>query len=290
MSDLPKARILDVEPDAYHRLPGFSASLARILIQRSPAHAKDAHDRHLEDESEDEQQRKNLERGSILHHMVLGKGKRISVIPGDVLGKGGAWTAEARGLRDLARRNGMVPVKEADYEALSSVAAIIRTKIAAAGHVLDGRSELAIEWWEARAHGPVQCRAMMDHVIEDGAFATIYELKIVDDAEPERCMRTAENLGYAIAAAAYPRALNAAIPTLRGRISVRFLFCEAKRPYEIWCPEPSGEFREIGERRWLRAVEQWARAQATGCWPAYLAPEIAPPGWALRQEGYPTDD
>lgn len=297
MSDLQPARVLDVSPDAYMKLPGFSASLARILIGRSPAHAKDAHDRHIDDDDEDddldETKRKKLERGSILHHMVLGKGKRISIIPADVLGKNGAWTAEARGLRDLARRNGMVPVKEGDHEALTAVAAIIRGKILAAGHVLDGQSELAVQWWEASRHGPVQCRAMMDHVVQynlDGRFATIYEVKIVDDAEPERCMRTAENLGYAIAAAAYPRALNAAFPKLQGRVRVRFLFCEAKRPYEIWCPEPSGEFREIGDRRWLRAVEQWGRGLATGDWPAYPTPEIAPPGWALAREGYPTNE
>ena len=295
MSDLQPARVLDVEPDAYHRLPGFSASLARILITRSAAHAKDAHDRHVDTEDDDddmdETKRKKLERGSILHHMVLGKGKRISVIPADVLGKKGAWNDAARGLRDLARRNGMVPVKEGDHEALTAVATIIRGKIADAGYHLFGQSELAIEWYEQSSHGPVRCRSMMDHVaITAGQFATIYEVKIVDDAEPERCMRTAENLGYAIAAAAYPRALNAAHPGLEGRIRVRFLFCEAKRPYEIWCPEPSGEFRELGTRRWLRAVEQWGRGLATGDWPAYLTPEIAPPGWALAREGYPTNE
>lgn len=294
MADLQPARVLEVEPDAYHKLPGFSASLARILISRSPAHAKDAHDRHLDDDEDDEldeTKRKKLERGSILHHMILGKGKRISVIPADVLGKKGAWNDAARGLRDLARHNGMVPVKETDHEALTAVATIIRGKIADAGFDLFGQSEFAVEWHEPSKYGPVRCRSMMDHVaITAGRFATIYEVKIVDDAEPERCMRTAENLGYAIAAAAYPRALNAVDPMLQGRIRMRFLFCEARRPYAIWCPEPSGEFREIGERRWLRAVEQWGRGLATGDWPAYLTPEIAPPGWALAREGYPTNE
>src|SRR5678815_517892 len=77
--------------------------------------------------------------------------------------------------------------------------------------------------------------------------AIIYELKMVGDAHPERCMRTAENLGYAIAAAAYPRALAALYPRLAGRITHQFLFCETKRPYAIWDPERlSGVFRELG--------------------------------------------
>lgn len=309
MSDLPPARILDVEPDAYHKLPGFSASLAKILIRQSAAHAKDAYDRQAEriaeeDESEDDEdisddKRKRLDQGNVYHALVLGKGRRVEVIPSDKLSKSGAYgTKESKALRDGARAAGRIPVKEPELEVHARVAAAIKSQLAAAGHVLDGASELAIEWHEPTPHGPVQCRGMMDHVCAWGLDrrddtgplgALIYDLKIVGDAAPDRNERTAENLGYAIQVAAYTRALTALYPQLGGRIDFRFLFVESKRPYALWDPMPSGPFREIGERRWRRAVHAWAEGKATGRWPAYRTPdriEITAPMWTLRNEGY----
>lgn len=318
MSALPPARILDVDPDAYHRLPGFSASLAKILIRQSAAHAKDAADRRIEqlaeqDESDDEvsdDKQKRLDQGSVYHALVLGIGKRIEVIPSSILASNGSYgTKDSKARRDAARAAGRIPVKEPDVEMHQRVADRIKERISEAGHVLDGTSELAIEWHEATPHsdaapgGVVQCRAMLDHVVMWGHGAApggmeptlsppgaiVYDLKIVGDASPDRCERTAENLGYAIQAAAYKRALTALYPRLGGRIDFRFLFCESKRPYAIWDPSESGAFREIGERRWHRAVTAWSHGLATGRWPAYRTPErveITAPMWTLRNEGY----
>lgn len=314
MTALPPARILDVTPDEYHRLPGFSASLAKINIARSTAHAKDAYDRKLEqialdDDSEDEvdeQKQKQLDRGNILHALVLGIGKRIEVIPSSILAKNGSYgTVESKARRDAARAAGRVPVKEPDMETHERVASAVKARIAAAGHVLNGRSELAIEWWESTPDGPVQCRCMMDHAVTWGLDpcppdvmipigATIFDLKMVADAHPERCMRTAEGFGYAIQAAAYTRALNALLPRLQGRIHFQFLFCEGKRPYALWDPERlSGAFRELGERRWLRSVREWASLQATGQAPSYREmghDEITAPMWTLRNEGFQPEE
>jgi len=309
MSALPPARILEVTPDEYHKLPGFSASLAKILIARSPAHAKDAADRHAEaiaDEDDDDvgisdDKQKRLDAGSILHALILGIGKRVEVVPSTILSKNGAYgTAESKAARDAARAAGRIPVKEPDMPRYEHVAGAIRSKIAAAGHVLDGISELAIEWWDPTSHGPVQCRAMLDHSIiwsETGARgptgAIIYDLKCVADASHERSERSAESLGYGIQVAAYTRALNALHPSLAGRIEFRFLFAETGRPYELWDPTPDGMFRELGEQRWRRAVLAWAECQALGRWTGLRIPErkeITAPMWALRREGFTADE
>ena len=316
MSDLPPARILDVTPDEYHRLPGFSASLARIVIARSAAHAKDAADRQAElaaeddesdgdDEEISDEKRKQLDRGSVLHALVLGVGKRIEVIPKDKLAKNGSYgTAESKALRDGARKNGKIPVKEPEMPIYERVADTIKAKIASAGHTLDGRSELAIEWHENTPHGPVRCRCMMDHVVMWNAGTLgdlggppggiIYDLKTVGDAHPERCQKTAEGLGYGIAACAYERALTALYPRLGGRIAFQFLWCETKRPYAIWDPpRMSGAFREIGARRWVRARNAWAEVLATGRAPSYREmgyDEMSAPMWTLKQEGYQPEE
>lgn len=308
MSDVPPASIIEVSPHEYHKLPGFSASLAKVAIARSATHAKDVYDRKLEsmadecaDDSEDvsADKRKRLDGGSIDHALILGVGKRIDVIPNELLASNGAIsTKAAKEFVTASRAAGRIPVKWAELEIHKLIASSVKDRIAEAGHMLDGTSELAIEWYEPTARGPVQCRCMMDHVvvsIEDGAapWAVIYELKMVGDAHPERCQRTAESLGYGIAACAYERALAALYPRLAGRISFQFLFCETTRPYAIWDPPRlSGAFRELGQRRWLRAVHDWAEVLATGSSPTYRDmghDEITAPMWALRNEGFTPD-
>lgn len=292
------ARLLDCTPDEYHRLPGFSSSLAKILIGRSPSHAIDAFLRKTEDDEEEELTDAQValrERGTVLHTLVLGIGKRIQVVPfPDYRSKA------AKDARDEARASGRVPVKEAKMEVYDRTATAIKARLAAAGHDLDGVSEMAIGWQEPSPHGDVECRAMLDHVriwgLEEGSkfapSACIYDLKIVGDATPSLNERSAERLGYAIQAAAYTRALAALHPRLAGRIEFRFLFCEPKRPYEIWDPTPDGVFRELGTRRWITAVHGWAEGHATNKWPGYNAGasnEISAPTWTLREEGIVVD-
>lgn len=319
MSDLPPARILEVTPEQYHKLPGFSASTAKIQIATCALKARDEYLRRqeqiaAEDESEDEddktkdQKQAQLDRGSVLHALVLGKGEeRIEIIPAALLsGKNMAYqSAEAKVARDNARKAGKIPVKEPKWKGHLSTAEAIIARLADSGHALDGRSEFAIEWHESTPHGPVMCRCMMDHVTLWGEQpseeypdaipgAIILDLKIVADAHPDRNERTAEGFGYAIQAAAYTRALTALYPRLGGRIQFRFLFVEPRRPFLLWDPERlSGPFRELGERRWLRAVHAWGKGLATGVWDDYRTPdrvEITAPMWTLTKEGYTPEE
>lgn len=311
-TDLPPARILECSPEEYHDLPGFSPSLAKVAIRQSIRHAKDIADQRAErlaeqedgpDDETPEAKQGRLDRGSIYHSLVLKEGKSLVVVPTEILSSNGAYgTKESKAMRDGARAAGRVPIKEHEVEAFQHVADIMRSRIAEAGHTLDGRSELAISWWEPTPHGPVQCRTMLDHVvtwrgdlldIEAPTMATIYELKPVPDATPAKCERTAENLGYGIAAAAGVRALNARYPSLAGRVEFKFLFVEYKRPYDIWDPDRDGVFTELGERRWLRAVYAWGEGLATGRWPGHRTPgniEIGAPMYVLRAEGFTAED
>lgn len=293
------ARIVDVTPDQYHKLPGFSASVAKVVIGHSEEHALAEYESREEaqDDEEDQQKLAKLERGTVLHALVLGKGQRIKVLDYDKY-----TTAKARAERDEARAAGFVPVKRAKFEVYERTAIGLRAKLAAAGHRLEGQSEVAIEWTESTPHGDVACKGMLDHLEVWGDLdgtgpveATISDLKIVDDAAPARCMRTAETMLYGIQAAAYRRGIAAVFPRLAGRVSFRFLWCEPARPYGLWDPEPDGGFAELGERRWLRAVAAWARGRATGEWPGYHTERpsrrryIEAPLYALREEGVAYD-
>ncbi|MGE0206123.1 MAG: PD-(D/E)XK nuclease-like domain-containing protein [Hyphomicrobiaceae bacterium] len=270
------ARILDVSPDEYHALPAFSSTVAKELIARSPLHARCMVGKAPS---------KLLDRGSVIHRLVLGKGADYEVI------QHGDWrTNAAKAARDSARSRGLVPVLAHEFEDYNIAAEHIRIQLAERDIVLDGRSEFAITWTEQTEFGPVECKGMLDHCWPD--IGVILDLKITENASPSSVERTSENLGYAIQAAAYSRALVALDPDLQGRVAFAFAFCEPDEPYALNLSEPDGIFQEIGERRWLRAVREWAKCTAENKWPSYgtTTNPLTAPAWALAREGYTADE
>lgn len=333
-SPVPPACVLDVTPEQYHKLPGLSPSLATSLMSTCLEKARDKYERAVEsvdagddgdgaddDESDAKvagEKQRRLDRGYALHALILGKGEeRLAVIPDALLsGKNRSISSDkAKAWRDAAVADGKLVIKEHAMAAFARVIAAIRTRLAAAGYVLDGRSELAIAWWEPTSLGPILCRTMLDHVVLFGgtgvaggqrtpfdadfaaalrpSSATIFEVKFPDDANPDRTERTAEQLGYHIAAAARLRALNALLPSLAARIEYRYLSCEPHRPYSFWDPTCTGSYLELGRRRWHSAVSLWSRGLKSSRWNGYhddvMRRQIDLLPWVKRNEGF-TDD
>ena len=279
------ASLLDVTPDEYHLRQGLSSSTAKTLISRSPLHAWQQHPSYG---AKGKTATKAMDRGQAGHTFLLGKGKRIACLPYK------DWrTDAAKDSREKARAAGFVPMLHADYTAGEELAAMIKRRLVEehardprVPAALDGVSEQAMEWHEDSASGPVLCRGMMDHVWLDRG--RILDLKLVEDASDAAIERAAENMGYAIQSTAYTRGLTRVLPHLAGRIQFLFLFVEVDEPYAMNLVEPDGLFEEIGERRWLRAVESWGRSVKENNWPAYGTGirRIGPPPWALSREGY----
>lgn len=271
------AKLLDISPDEYHALDAFSSSAAKTVIARSPGHARAGYRK---------VPTKAMERGDIIHRLLLGKGKDYHVV------HAADWrTKNAQQQRDEARAQGLVPVLHDDFENYNIAAEAIRCELADRGIILDGRSEQAITWTEHTEFGDVPCKALFDHVWPEQGI--ILDLKTTEDASNAAVERTAENLGYGIQRAAYTRALSALDPGLAGRIAFAFIFCEVKEePYAVNVCEPDGVFAELGERRWWRAVTEWGRCLRDGKWPTYgtSVNPITAPTWALAREGYATDE
>lgn len=274
MGDLSPARVLEVSVDDYHKLPGLSASRAVAMTNDSAFHCK-----YMIDHG-DRKPTKEMDMGSVVHRMVLGKGKDYACLPYD------DWrTGAAKQSRKDARAAGLIPLTHVQHTQCEETAAAAVRAMAELGIRMSGRSELAVEWFE----GDVQCRNMFDHV--DLETGEILEIKTTGDANPVRVERRAEEMGYRISAAAYIRSLLALHPELRGRISYTFLFVEIEPPYAVYPPEPDHLFLETGERDWLRAVATWRQCTATGRWPGYQDfKSISRPQWKLRQEGYTTHE
>jgi len=272
------ARFLEVDPEAYHQLDGLSASIATTLITRSPLHAWTQHPKFG---AKGKTPTKSMDRGTVVHALVLGKGKEFAALPFDDF-----RTNAAKAARDAARDKGLVPIKTEDLDDARVIAERVTSQLADHGIHLTGESEVAIEWYEPSSHGPVLCRCMMDHLLLEAG--TIVDLKISASAAPPSIERSAETFGYAIQRAAYTRALEAVRPELAGRVDFLFAFGEPEEPYALNLCRGDGAFREVGERRWLRAVEQWASCLNTNTWPAYgsgINP-LSVPAWVLKNEEY----
>lgn len=276
------AQLLNITPEEYHARPGFSASVAKTLISRSPLHAWQEHPEYggvAKDPT------KSMDIGTVIHKMVLGKG--TSFRPLDFRD----WrTDKAKEARQEARDEGVVPILAEDHKEATFAAIAIMRALIKRGIKLDGSSEQAMEWHEQTPTGPLLCRGMLDHLTSD--MRTIFDLKVTEDASPRSIERTAENFGHAIQHAAYMSGIAKVNKAIAGRVTMRFIFVEPNRPYAVNIVEPDGVFRELGERRWERACNAWARCVKDNEWPGYGegVEQITAPAWALSQEGYTTDE
>lgn len=270
------ARILDIGPDEYHERPGLSSSIASVIIEQSPLHAWACHPSfggHSRDAT------KEMDRGAVVHAIVLGRGKEFAV-----LDCANYKTSAAKAARDRARADGLIPILRHQFEAARTIAEQVTRQLTARGLELTGQSEVAIEWSESTDHGFLRCRAMLDHLRLGDAL--IVDLKITGDSSPPAVERSAENFGYALQAAAYRRAIEALQPASIGRVDFLLAFAEPTPPYALNLSRPDGMFRELGERRWARAVDTWARCIATKTWPGFgtAVNYVSVPPWALKKE------
>lgn len=271
------AQLLDITLDEYFDLDAFSQTAAKTVITRSPAHARAGYRK---------APTQRMERGDVTHKLLLGKGKDFVVIE-----HGDYKTKLAQQKRDEAREQGLVPILAHQIETAALAAESIRVQLADREIILDGLSEQAITWTEQTEHGPVVCKGLFDHVWLDRGI--ILDIKTTENAAPSAVERTAENMGYAIQAAAYTRALEALNPDFAGRVGFAFAFCETdEEPYAVNVCEPDGVFLELGKQRWLRAVATWARCLKDNHWPSYGTDVgvITSPPWALAREGFTADE
>jgi hypothetical protein len=274
------ARLLNVTDEEYHadpcESPALSHSTAHVLLTQSALHAWYNHPRlggHRRIPTDD------MDHGSLIHALVLEEGGRVDVIDAK------DWrTNAAKDARDASRKAGRIPVLVHKYDAAKIAADKIRAGLQAQGVHLSGESEVAIEWTEDSASGPVLCRCKIDHLIQ--ADELILDLKTISSADPRNCARHALDYGYCLQRAAYTSAVEALWPDLAGRSRFMFLFAETDPPYATAPAELDGTFRELGERQWRRAVDRWGQCLKTNTWPGY-APNgvatLAAPGWVLSQ-------
>lgn len=266
--------------------PSLSSSLAKLLIDKTPRHAFEAHPRlnpHFEPDHD-----VKFAVGSVAHEIALGKGGGFEILDFADYRKDAAKAA-----RDRAWLAGKTPVLAYQYESAVEMAQAICARLweipdcrplfgarkgEAAQALTAGVGELVLYW---RDRGNVLCRAMLDW--HGPALDQIWDLKTTGAGlSDEQLARTAVSFGYDLSAAFYLRGLETLFPELRGRCKFRWIFVEDEAPYEVRVVEPSGEMLAIGARKAALAIEKWRRCMAEGEWPGYPSTidRLALPGWA----------
>jgi hypothetical protein len=273
-----QARILDVTDREYHAdpcaTPSLNQSTARRLITQSPAHAYLYHPR-LGGQADE--QTASKDNGSLYHAILLGGESMIELIAADDF-----RTKAAREARDAAKAGGKVPLLVKDHADVMKAVEAIRARFVLLGVSLEGDHETAIDWCEDSAFGPVMCRGKLDVL----ALPTITDIKSCRTAAPRSCENHIVEYGYDIQRAAYVSAVEKLRPELVGRVGFDLIFFETEAPYAVTPGPMSGELRELGARKWRRAIDLWGKCLRSNDWPGYVTGPVTfqAPAWAMAQE------
>lgn len=270
------AGIFTLDAATYHAdpcpEPSLSSSIARLIIDKTPAHAEAAHPRLTE--NIEQRDTDSMDIGTIVHAVILeGDGTGI-----DLLDYPDFRTNAAKEARDASRAAGRIPVLARKWEDIDRVCAAAAERLD--DHQADprlfagGKSEQTIIWQE----GNVWCRSRVDWLRDD--YTIIDDLKTTGKtADPYYLARHIYSMGYDIQAAFYQRGIEA----LTGvRPDFRFVFVETEPPYGLSVVELSPAGLALAHEKVGFAIERWGQCLTVGKWPCYSTrvATIDPPAWA----------
>ncbi|MCC7047172.1 MAG: PD-(D/E)XK nuclease-like domain-containing protein [Alphaproteobacteria bacterium] len=253
-------------------VPSLTQSIAKILIERSPAHAKLEHPR-LTPPSPDDEAEKYVSSqaiGNAAHKLMLGRGKEVAIIEAaDFRSKA------AQALRDEANAAGVVPILAKHFARADAMVRAGRAQLAAAG-LSDtfadgfGQSEVTLAWCE----GDLWFRSLVDWMTGTSLLVDYKStgLSVAPHAIPMMMV----NAGWDVQAAMHERGLDVLDPDGRGRRRFRFIAIENAEPYALTVCEMTEAVLTMGRKKLAFAVEQWAACMASGKWPAYPAEVFHP--------------
>jgi hypothetical protein len=275
----------DYMSDAISPVPSLSASTAKLVVSRSPAHAWSAHPKGGRARSEETEATRE---GALLDSILLGGDRDLVVLPDMMTDAKGAMVptngefrlASAKAWRDQQLKAGKMPVDKEEFERAKASCEIIRENLARDGVILNGEHQVTAVWEEA---GGVRCKGRFDHFKE--RELVVYDLKKVKCAHPKAVATAMVTYGWDIQAAAYTRAVEALIPEAAGRVRFVLLAVEPYPPHEVLVRPMAGTSRALGEWKWNKAIAAWATCLRERRWPGYTGMEsgIEAPAWALAE-------
>jgi PDDEXK-like uncharacterized protein DUF3799 len=238
--------------------PSLSSSIAKLLIERTPRHAKCAHPRLNPDHKPKDNSKFDL--GSVVHELMLGVGGGFSIITADDY-----RSKLAQEQRQNAINAGLVPILTDQFLKAKNISAQATRTLKEFGinYLADNFNEIVLIWEEQG----ISCRAMIDSVND----AQIYDIKTTAGSLSDvNLNRLIANLGYELSAAFYIRGLKKVQPDLANHnTTFTWIFVEIEPPYEVVVMDADRTTLEIGARKVNAAINIWADCMKSGEWPGY---------------------
>lgn len=256
--------------------PSLTQSIAKVLLDRSPAHARLEHPRLAPPVAEDEPAEKYDAAkaiGNAAHRELIGRGKVLAV------GDFPAWQSkEAKAFRAAAVADGQEPILAKHRARASALVVAARQQLHAAewpDAFSKGQGEVVVAWQE----DGLWFRTLIDWMVSP---VELYDLKTSGiSCAPHNIGRVAADAGWDIQAAMHERALDAVDPKNAGRRRFRFVAVENEPPYALVPVEMSEVWMTMGRKKLGIAIDIWRECMAADKWPAYPATPITPeyPGY-----------
>lgn len=217
--------------------------------------------------------------GTIIHSMLLEQAMPKKV---ELLDYPDFRTKEAREKRDAAELAGKMPVLLHVAREFFHRSVLLTQQIEALGFSLKGMIEHAVQWTEkSDANDDVECRSGGLDIWQPDA-ATIIDIKATGRISVRECLKSIIEFGYDVQRAAYVSAIEHKFPDLAGRVTFLNLFVSLEGDPVVLPFSHSADLRALGESKWRRAVNLWAKCLRENHWPNTI--EATPSHWAMSAE------
>ncbi len=253
-----------VPADEYHADPALSSGIAKLLIERSPAHAWTAHpalNPNWQPEVEDK-----FDMGTAAHKLLL-EGENC-MLEGDFPD----WRSkEAKEFRARARDLGKVPLLVSQGTRVRQMVASGQMQMLTWYEDLDlfqnGKPEQTICWKDDH---DVLCRARIDWLHIDYPLVDDYKTTSASSL-PSKWERTMYGMGGDVQVAFYLRGLKKHFGV---DYQWRFVVQETYPPYALSVVTLAPSALALANDKVQKAIDLWARCMENDDWPAY-PPRIA---------------
>jgi len=257
--------------------PSLSQSIAKLLIDRSPAHAHLAHRRLGKPIDEEEDYKPATAIGNAAHALATGRSRDLAI------GEWADWrTKEAKTFKASAHDSGHLPILRKHLTSAEEVVRAMGRQLAAAGHAQafakSDQCEVVLAWEE----DGIWLRTMIDCVVGLG----IYDLKTGGlNCAPHLMAERPSTEGWDIQAAMFARGLDRLDPENAGRRRFFFVGQENKEPYALTVVQTGEADLTLGAKKLEHAIGIWRQCITSGQWPAYPAETVMshPRGWTETQ-------
>jgi hypothetical protein len=236
--------------------PSLSQSIAKILINQSPAHARLALS-----STEPFEYNKALAIGNAAHKLLIGRGKEVCIIEANDF-----RTGDAKATRDKAITDGYVPILAKHLKQAKELVAAARKQMNAIlgcdRAFQEGYGEVVIAWEE----DGIWLRSMIDWVDS----RTYVDFKTSGlSAAPHSVPNVMAAAGWPIQAAMQERGLDVLDPDGRGRRTFMFVMIENELPYALSAHIMSEAVMTIGRKQVEHAARIWRTCIENDSWPTY---------------------